>query len=119
MRKSATNDDVLSTREAAERLGVALRTVQLWVEGGVLPAELAYLQGARELEKTVRQRRLAMVDVRDDREVADEASVHSLKETGFRAFRPETRFPRRPCLPTGNPVSSSSVPVAGNPGSYL
>lgn len=38
MRKSATNDDVLSTREAAERLGVALRTVQLWVEGGVLPA---------------------------------------------------------------------------------
>jgi excisionase family DNA binding protein len=38
MRKSATNADVLSTREAAERLGVALRTVQLWVEGGVLPA---------------------------------------------------------------------------------
>lgn len=38
MRKSATNDDVLSTREAAERLGVALRTVQLWVESGVLPA---------------------------------------------------------------------------------
>ncbi|MCK6422137.1 MAG: response regulator [Aquabacterium sp.] len=38
MRKSAANADVLSTREAAERLGVALRTVQLWVEGGVLPA---------------------------------------------------------------------------------
>ena len=38
MRKSATNDDVLSTREAAEQLGVALRTVQLWVEAGVLPA---------------------------------------------------------------------------------
>ena len=38
MRRSATNDDVLSTREAAERLGVALRTVQLWVESGVLPA---------------------------------------------------------------------------------
>jgi excisionase family DNA binding protein len=38
MRKSATNDDVLSTREAAERLGVALRTVQLWVESNVLPA---------------------------------------------------------------------------------
>lgn len=28
----------MSTREAAERLGVALRTVQLWVESGVLPA---------------------------------------------------------------------------------
>lgn len=38
MRKSAANDDVLSTREAAERLGAALRTVQLWVEGGDLPA---------------------------------------------------------------------------------
>lgn len=38
MRKSAANDDVLSTRDAAERLGVALRTVQLWVEHGVLPA---------------------------------------------------------------------------------
>ena len=38
MRKSAANQDVLSTRDAAERLGVALRTVQLWVEHGVLPA---------------------------------------------------------------------------------
>ncbi len=38
MRKNSTNDDVLSTREAAEQLGVALRTVQLWVESGVLPA---------------------------------------------------------------------------------
>ncbi len=38
MRKSVTNNDVLSTRDAAEQLGVALRTVQLWVEHGVLPA---------------------------------------------------------------------------------
>lgn len=38
VRKSQINDDVVSTREAAERLGVALRTVQLWVESGVLPA---------------------------------------------------------------------------------
>ena len=30
--------DFLSTREAATRLGVALSTVQLWVETGVLPA---------------------------------------------------------------------------------
>ncbi|MSQ91463.1 MAG: response regulator [Gammaproteobacteria bacterium] len=30
--------DVFSTRAAAERLGVSLRTVQLWSEGGVLPA---------------------------------------------------------------------------------
>lgn len=38
MRKDRTNDDVISTREAAELLGVAMRTVQLWVESGVLPA---------------------------------------------------------------------------------
>ena len=38
MRKIATNNDVMSTSEAAERLGVALRTVQLWVESGILPA---------------------------------------------------------------------------------
>lgn len=38
MRKIAANDDVMSTSDAAERLGVALRTVQLWVESGILPA---------------------------------------------------------------------------------
>lgn len=32
------DDDVLTTRQAAELLGVALRTVQLWVEAGALPA---------------------------------------------------------------------------------
>ena len=31
-------DDFVSTREAAQMLGVALRTVQLWVEAGVLTA---------------------------------------------------------------------------------
>lgn len=31
-------DDVYTTRQAAKRLGVSLRTVQLWVESGVLPA---------------------------------------------------------------------------------
>lgn len=30
--------DLCTTREAAQRLGVSLRTVQLWVEGGVLRA---------------------------------------------------------------------------------
>lgn len=38
MRKLPTNDAFCSTREAAERLGVALRTIQVWVEHGVLPA---------------------------------------------------------------------------------
>ena len=33
-----TGQDVCSTREAAERLGVSIRTVQLWSEAGVLRA---------------------------------------------------------------------------------
>ena len=33
-----TDQDVCSTREAADRLGVSLRTVQLWSEAGVLRA---------------------------------------------------------------------------------
>ncbi len=38
MRKTNVNNDVMTTREAGETLGVAVRTVQLWVEAGVLPA---------------------------------------------------------------------------------
>lgn len=38
MHKGSVNDEFVTTREAAQRLGVALRTVQLWVESGVLPA---------------------------------------------------------------------------------
>jgi excisionase family DNA binding protein len=38
MRKIASNDELMTTRQAGEALGVAVRTVQLWVESGVLPA---------------------------------------------------------------------------------
>ncbi|MBC7619924.1 MAG: response regulator [Candidatus Saccharibacteria bacterium] len=38
MRKIVANDDLMTTREAADQLGVAVRTVQLWVEAGSLPA---------------------------------------------------------------------------------
>jgi len=38
MRKISANEDVMTTREAGETLGVAVRTIQLWVEAGVLPA---------------------------------------------------------------------------------
>ena len=34
----ASNDEVLGTQEAARRLGVSVRTVQLWVENGTLDA---------------------------------------------------------------------------------
>lgn len=33
-----SQDDVYTTRQAAKRLGISLRTVQLWVESGTLPA---------------------------------------------------------------------------------
>ncbi len=64
MRKSAANDDVMSTRDAAERLGVALRTVQLWVESGVLPAWKT-AGGHRRIaksavEKLLEERRMAI-----------------------------------------------------------
>ncbi|WP_434089560.1 MerR family transcriptional regulator [Neopusillimonas aromaticivorans] len=35
---NAPGGQVISTREAADRLGVSVRTVQLWVESGVLDA---------------------------------------------------------------------------------
>lgn len=38
MRKISSNDALMTTREVGEVLGVAVRTVQLWVESGVLPA---------------------------------------------------------------------------------
>ncbi len=38
MRKTPSNDELMTTREVGEVLGVAVRTVQLWVESGVLPA---------------------------------------------------------------------------------
>ena len=41
-----------------------------------LRLHLARLQRAGELEKTVRQCRLAVVDVRDDREIANVLRVH-------------------------------------------
>ena len=42
----------------------------------VLGLELARLEGAGDLEETVRQRRLAVVDVGDDREIADLLEIH-------------------------------------------
>jgi excisionase family DNA binding protein len=38
MKKSATDDDLISTTEASKLLGVSIRSVQLWVESGSLPA---------------------------------------------------------------------------------
>jgi excisionase family DNA binding protein len=70
MRKSATNEDVLSTREAAERLGVALRTVQLWVESGVLPAWKT-AGGHRRISRTAVER---LIEERRNALAGDERS---------------------------------------------
>jgi hypothetical protein len=39
-------------------------------------------QGARQLEQTVGERRFAVINVRDDREIADVLDVHEEKEVG-------------------------------------
>ena len=49
-----------------------------------LRAHLALRDGVRQLEDAVGERRLAVVDVRDDREVADVALVHGLTGDGSR-----------------------------------
>ncbi|MCX8516762.1 MAG: excisionase family DNA-binding protein [Rhodoferax sp.] len=38
MRNISANQDVMTTREVGDVLGIAVRTVQLWVEAGILPA---------------------------------------------------------------------------------
>ena len=50
-----------------------------------LRAHLALRDGVRELEDAIGERRLAVVDVRDDREVADVLLVHGLTGDGSRA----------------------------------
>lgn len=55
------DDDVLTTRQAAELLGVALRTVQLWVEAGALPAWKTtggHRRIARDAVERLRQRQV-------------------------------------------------------------
>jgi excisionase family DNA binding protein len=55
------DDDVLTTRQAADLLGVALRTVQLWVEAGALPAWKTaggHRRIAREAVERLKQRQV-------------------------------------------------------------
>ena len=58
MRKTAANDDVMTTRQAGEALGVAVRTVQLWVEAGVLSAWRT-AGGHRRISRSAVERLLA------------------------------------------------------------
>lgn len=58
MRKTSANDDLMTTRQAGELLGVALRTVQLWVESGILPAWRT-AGGHRRIARTAVEKLLA------------------------------------------------------------
>ena len=79
MRKISANIDVMTTREAGEVLGVAVRTVQLWVESGVLPAWRTaggHRRVSREaVEKLLAERRH---DLAPEKEFADD-DVQPLK----------------------------------------
>ena len=82
-----SRNEVLTTRKAAERLGVSVRTVQLWVESGVLPAWKTaggHRRIAREAVDALARERAAALDV-DSAEhgytvlvVEDEASLREL-----------------------------------------
>lgn len=84
MRNDPANADFCSTREAAELLGVALRTVQLWVESGVLRAWKT-AGGHRRIsrasvESLLRERQRAL-----DPQTADASATESgLSERPFR-----------------------------------
>jgi excisionase family DNA binding protein len=72
MRKISANEDVMTTREAGETLGVAVRTVQLWVEAGVLPAWRT-AGGHRRIARSAVEKLLA--ERRHDLEPAGQAAA--------------------------------------------
>ena len=84
-----SQNNVYTTREAAERLGVSLRTVQLWVESGALAAWKT-MGGHRRIsrdsvERVVREQEHALdADAADHRfrilVVEDEESLRQLYE---------------------------------------
>ncbi|MDH3421054.1 MAG: response regulator [Gammaproteobacteria bacterium] len=84
-----SQDDVYTTREAALRLGVSLRTVQLWVESGTLPAWKT-LGGHRRIsreavDRLVREQEVSLeIEAADQRltilVVEDERSLQELYE---------------------------------------
>lgn len=71
----------MTTREAGERLGVAVRTVQLWVEAGVLPAWRTAGGHRRIARSAVEQ---LLLDRQND---LAPAKPHSPGDTGQRALK--------------------------------
>jgi len=73
---------VCSTREAAERLGVSLRTIQLWVDAGVLQAWKTAGGHRRVSRESVE------AFLRNGVDVAGETLTHAADETLFVAHQP-------------------------------
>ena len=75
MRNVSVNQNVMTTREAGETLGVAVRTVQLWVEAGILPAWRT-AGGHRRIARSAVERLLA--ERQQDLTSVDEATQSTL-----------------------------------------
>ncbi|MCX7058013.1 MAG: helix-turn-helix domain-containing protein, partial [Proteobacteria bacterium] len=95
------NSDFVSTREAADMLGVALRTVQLWVERGSLKAWKT-VGGHRRVvrssvQKLLEERSAAIASGRPAMEfrllvVEDDPRLRRLYELDVPAWRPTVKL---------------------------
>ena len=74
----------------ADRLGLDGDATLLFQIHGIehLCRHLPIRQPATDLDEAICQRRLAMVDMRDDREVADVSLLHGIVDVGGRACEP-------------------------------
>jgi len=90
-----SRDDVLTTREAAQLLGVSVRTIQLWVEGGIVPAWKTaggHRRIAREAIVALARERASALEVDASEQgytvlvVEDEASLRELYRLKFKSW---------------------------------
>lgn len=97
---SNRRDEVMGTRLAAERLGVSVRTVQLWVENGTLKAwktpgkhrrilrsSVEVLLAEREAEQSV-----APIATKDVLIVEDELTMQAYYQALFELLRPDLKL---------------------------
>jgi excisionase family DNA binding protein len=95
-----SSEEVLGTQEAAKRLGVSVRTVQLWVENGTLEAWKTPGGHRRILrssvEDTLRSRALPQVAAASDRLrvliVEDDLVMQSYYAALFEILRPDAEL---------------------------